>query len=48
MRAGKPKGDIKFQTPDYEKIRSGEQPWVNGAGVRAAVRALNGKKEMIG
>lgn len=48
IRAGKPKGDIKFQTPDYEKIRSGEQPWVNGAGVRAAVRALNGKKEMIG
>jgi len=48
MRAGKLKGDIKFQTPDYEKIRSGEQPWVNGAGVRAAVRALNGKKEMIG
>lgn len=49
MRAGKPQGTTKFETPDYAKIRSGEQSWVKGAGVRAAVRALNGgKKEMIG
>jgi len=46
---GTPQGDITYQTPDYDKIRNGEQSWVKGAGVRSAIRAINGgKKEMIG
>ena len=46
------KGDILYQTPDYDKIRSGEKSWIDGAGVRSAIRAISAgpsrRKEMIG
>lgn len=44
-------GDILYQTPDYDKIRSGEQSWIDGQGVRSAIRAIAAvprRKEMIG
>jgi hypothetical protein len=53
-KKGAEPGTVLYQTPDYAKIRSGEQSWVNGSGFRQAVRSINSgthpypKKEMVG
>jgi hypothetical protein len=54
-KKGAEPGTVLYQTPDYAKIRSGEQSWVSGSGFRKAIRSINSsthpystKKEMVG